>query len=82
MARWRWKGPDYHEMGTFRDVLPDGTVIFAKVVDCDGDVEYWHVEENGVRVAGGDLHGADVGSGRELCERVINYGAKAVEMAA
>lgn len=75
MGKWRLKRgmPEWHEIMTYTETLPDGTVITAQTEDCDGDVEYWWVEENGVRVAEGEER-CD-GSAQLNAERVICCGA-------
>jgi hypothetical protein len=63
----------------FRDTLPDGTIIEAYTEDCDGDVEYWGVKENGVEVASGETD-CTSDAARLCAERVICYGAAAMEV--
>lgn len=76
MAGWRLKRgmPEWHQVMTYRDTLRDGTAIEAYTEDCDGDVEYWCVKENGVEVAGGSFSGADYERARLAAERVICFG--------
>lgn len=77
MAEWRLKrgNPEWHEVMKFRDTLRDGTVIEAYTEDCDGDIEYWGVKENGVEVAHGECATEPYGTAQALAERVICYGA-------
>jgi hypothetical protein len=77
MAEWRLKRgmPEWHEVMTFREVRRDGTVIEAYTEDCDGDVEYWGVKENGILVASGQTDCAP-DEARLAAERVICYGAQ------
>lgn len=76
MAEWRLKrgNPEWHEVMRFRDTLRDGTVIEAFTEDCDGDVEYWGVKENGVEVAHGQTD-CTHDEARKAAEHVICYGA-------
>ena len=84
MAKWRLKRgmPEWHQITTFEDTMRDGTVVTAQVEDCDGDVEYWHVKEDGVVVAYGEIWDFGNGSGEEHAERVICFGATAEQRAA
>ncbi|RWN51436.1 MAG: hypothetical protein EOS04_24520 [Mesorhizobium sp.] len=76
MAEWRLKRgmPEWHQVMLFRDTLRDGTVIEAYTEDCDGDVEYWGVKENGVLVASGQTD-CSQDLARLAAEQVICYGA-------
>lgn len=76
MAGWKLKRgmPEWHQIMTFHDVLRDGTVIDARLEDCDGDVEYWEVSINGVVVAKGECWSEPYGTAQANAERVINYG--------
>ncbi|RWO20716.1 hypothetical protein [Mesorhizobium sp.] len=76
MAEWRLKRgmPEWHQVMLFRDTLRDGTVIEAYTEDCDGDVEYWGVKENGVLVASGQTD-CSQDLARLSAEQVICYGA-------
>lgn len=75
MAGWRLKRgmPEWHEVMQYRETLRDGTLIEAYTEDCDGDVEYWGVKENGVEVASGQTD-CSQDEARLLAERVICYG--------
>lgn len=76
MAGWRLKRgmPEYHEVMQYRETLRDGTLIEATTEDCDGDVEYWGVWENGVLVANGETD-CSQDAARLAAEQVICYGA-------
>lgn len=84
MAGWRLKRgmPEYHQVMKFRDVLRDGTVIEADTEDCDGDVEYWGVKENGIEVASGEVWSPGDDTARLNAERIICWGAPIVVEAA
>lgn len=75
MAGWKLKRgmPEWHEVMLFRDVLRDGTVIEAYTEDCDGDVEFWAVKENGILVAHGST-GCAQDEARLAAEAVICFG--------
>ena len=77
MANWRLKRgmPEWHEVMLYRETLRDGTVIEAYTEDCDGDVEYWGVKENGVLVASGSTD-CSQDAARLAAEMVICYGAE------
>lgn len=77
MAKWRLRRgmPDWHEICDYTETLPDGTVITAQTEDCDGDVEYWSVKEDGVLVAFGEFTSAPFDQARRAAEKVINFGA-------
>ena len=76
MAGWRLKRgmPEWHEINTYHEVLRDGTVIDARLEDCDGDVEYWEVAENGIVIARGECWSEPYGTAQANAERAINYG--------
>ncbi|MBZ9984978.1 hypothetical protein LB521_27980 [Mesorhizobium sp. BR-1-1-8] len=78
MAEWRLKRgmPEYHQVMLYRETLRDGTLIEAYTEDCDGDVEYWGVKENGVLVASGATDCAQ-DEARLAAEQVICFGATA-----
>lgn len=80
MAGWRLKRgmPEWHQVMRYRDTLPDGTVIEAYTEDCDGDIEYWAVAENGVEVASGSFSGVEHEKARLAAERVICFGASSL----
>lgn len=84
-ARWRWSGVDWNEVGILEVYLPARNMhgalhIKARIEDCDGDMGYWRVEENGITVAQGEISASDPlwhnGRGPQLeAERVIVFGA-------
>lgn len=76
MSGWRLKpgNPEWHEVMKYREVLKDGTVVEAYTEDCDGDVEYWGVKENGVLVARGSTD-CSQDEARLAAEHVICFGA-------
>jgi len=76
MAEWRLKrgNPEWHEVMLYRETLSNGMLIEAYTEDCDGDVEYWGVKENGVLVASGKTD-CSQDEARLAAERVICYGA-------
>jgi hypothetical protein len=84
VAKWSWmKGrPEWHPLAKFEDTMRDGTVITAQLEDCDGDVEYWHVKEDGVLVAHGECWAPQDGEAAQHAERVICFGATAEQRAA
>ena len=77
MAGWRLKRgmPEWHQVMRYRETLSDGTVIEAYTEDCDGDIEYWAVKENGVEVASGSFSGIEYDKARLAAERIICFGA-------
>jgi hypothetical protein len=78
MAEWRLKRgmPEWHQVMRYRETLRDGTLIEAYTEDCDGDIEYWGVKENGVLVAHGSTD-CTQGEAQMAAERVICFGATA-----
>lgn len=84
MAGWRLKRgmPEWHQVMSYRETLRDGTIIEAYTEDCDGDVEYWGVKENGVLVASGEVWSPSDDEARLAAERVICFGATPEQRAA